>query len=386
MATTSFTRGVSVPRATEVNVAVGRLGGGRRGVYDAASDDPVRVQESHVSTDQPSGDPRAFLVRAIGSVARNGDLDSILAGIMASATEALTPSMGAIFVQDPDHPGLHLVAALGMDEASLGRLVTDVADPGHPFRVAATSREATFDREATTPDGATFIGAYLPLLVSSGGVDLSLGSIGFGWPAPRVLDDAERATIAALSWLAAVAIDRQRLGSTAAERSEWFERMAHTDLLTGLANERTVGRILELELARAGRQGSEVTLAMFDVDDFRTTNREGGSEAGDDVLRRVAAVLAESVRLVDTVGRVGGDEFVLVAPGSAGAVVAQRVIDGIAALPPVGGRVVSVSAGVARFPVDGADAQALIGAATEGLARARDAGRGSVGVGAAAEG
>ena len=109
--------------------------------------------------------------------------------------------------------------------------------------------------------------------------------------------------------------------------------MAHTDPLTGLANERTVGRILELELARAGRQGSEVSLAMFDVDDFQATNRDSGNEAGDDVLRRVAAVLAESVRLVDTVGRIGGDEFVLVAPGSAGMTVARRVLDGIAALP-----------------------------------------------------
>jgi len=375
-----------VPRAMEVNVAIRTPGHGVRGVYDAAADDPVRVQESPVSTEEPSGDPRAALVRAIGSVARNGDIDTILAGILAAAAEALTPSMGAIFVQDPDRPGIHLVAAMGMDEASIARLATEVADPAHPFATAAATREGTFDREATTPDGATFIGAYLPLIVSVGGVEVTLGSIGFGWPAPRVLDDAERSTIASLAELAAVAIDRARLGSTAAERSEWFERMAHTDLLTGLANERTVGRILELELARAGRQGSEVSLAMFDIDDFRATNRDGGSEAGDDVLRRVAAVLAESVRLVDTVGRIGGDEFVLVAPGSAGAVVAQRVLDGIAGLPPVGGRAVTVSAGVARFPVDGTDAQTLISAATEGLARARDAGRGSVGVGAAAEG
>ncbi len=339
-----------------------------------------------MSTDEPSRDPRASLVRAIGSVARNGDLDTILAGILAAATDALAPSMGAIFVQDPDRPGLYLVAATGMDEASMARLATEVADPTHPFTVAAVSRESAFDREATTPQGATFTGAYLPLMVSSGGVEVVLGSIGFGWPAPRLLDDAERATVTALAGLTAVAVDRQRLGSSAAERSEWFERMAHTDLLTGLANERTVGRILELELARAGRQGSEVSLAMFDIDDFRETNREGGNETGDDILRRVAAVLAESVRLVDTVGRIGGDEFVLVAPGSAGAVVAQRVLDGIAALPPVGGRVVSVSAGVARFPADGTDAQALISAATEGLARAREAGRGSVGVGVASEG
>jgi diguanylate cyclase (GGDEF)-like protein len=339
-----------------------------------------------VSTDVPPSDPRTSLVRAIGSVARNGDLDTILAGILSAAADVLSPSMGAIFVQDPDRPGIHLVAAIGMDEATTSRLATEVADPAHPFTLAATNRESTFDREATTENGEVFVGAYVPLAVSSGGVDVVLGSLGFGWPAPRVLSDEERTTISALASLAAVAVDRARLGSTAAERSEWFERMAHTDPLTGLANERTVGRMLELELARAGRHGSEVSLAMFDIDDFRATNRDAGTEAGDQVLRHVAAVLAESVRLVDTVGRIGGDEFVLIAPGSAGAVVAQRVLDGIAALPPVGGRVVTVSAGVARFPADGTDAQSLIGAATEGLARAREAGRGSVGVGAAAEG
>jgi diguanylate cyclase (GGDEF)-like protein len=233
------------------------------------------------------------------------------------------------------------------------------------------------------PDGSAFVGAYLPLIVSSRGVDVPLGSIGFGWRAPRGLDTAERRTLTALAALAAVAVDRDRLASTAAERSEWFERMAHTDPLTGLANERTVGRILELELARAGRQGSEVSFALFDVDDFQATNREGGNEAGDAVLRRVASVLAESVRLVDTVGRIGGDEFVLVAPGSAGMTVAQRVLDGIAALPAVAGRPITVSAGVARFPADGTDSEALIAAAKDGLARARAEGRGTVASGVA---
>ena len=237
------------------------------------------------------------------------------------------------------------------------RLSTAVNDPADPFTTAAVTRIATFDREATAADGSGFIGAYLPLVVGSGGVDTVLGCDRLRLAgAARARRD--RAGDADRRWprLAALAIDRTRLASTAAERSEWFERMAHTDPLTGLANERTVGRVLELELARAGRQGSEVSFAMFDVDDFRATNEEGGHEAGDDVLRRVAAVLAESVRLVDTVGRIGGDEFVLVAPGSAGAMVARRILDGIAALPAVGGRQITVSAGVARFPVDGTDA------------------------------
>ena len=339
-----------------------------------------------MSTDRPSTDPRAALTGAIDAVARSAGLEGALEGVLAAAGDALRPVMGAVLISDPDRPGLQLVASLGLEETAATRLGLAAADPADPFASAATTRIVTFDREATMADGSTFVGAYLPLIVASAGVETSVGAIGFGWPAPRALDEAERETLTGLASLAALAVDRARLASTAAERSEWFERMAHTDPLTGLANERTVGRILELELARAARQGSEVSFAMFDIDDFRATNEVGGHEAGDDVLRRVASVLAESVRLVDTVGRVGGDEFVLVAPGAAGTMVAQRIIDGIAALPPVAGRPITVSAGVARFPADGADSAALIAAATDGLARARAEGRGSVASGVDPEG
>jgi diguanylate cyclase (GGDEF)-like protein len=348
-------------------------------VYDAASDDqPPCDQESSVSTDGPSSDPHASLPGAIEALATGGDLDATLAGVLAAAVTALRPTMGAIFVADPDRPGLQIVASHGLDEPARDHLVRETADPASPFSLAAVGRITAFDREATMPGGASFVGAYLPLVVTSGGVETSVGSLGLGWPGPHTLDGGEREMLLAVARLAAVAIDHARLASTVAERSEWFERMAHTDPLTGLANERTVGRILELEVARAARQGSEVSFAMFDVDDFRATNREGGHEAGDDVLRHVAAVLAESVRLVDTVGRIGGDEFVLVAPGSAGTLVAQRILDGIAALPAVAGRPITVSAGVARFPADGTDTAALIAAATDGLARARSEGRGTV--------
>jgi diguanylate cyclase (GGDEF)-like protein len=336
------------------------------------------VQECLVSTDGQPSDPRASLSRAVQAIAAAATLETMLEAVLGAAVSALKPSMGAVFVSDPDRPGLQLVASHGMDDAAAGRLAIDVEDPADPFTTAAVSRTAIFDREASGTDGAGFVGAYLPLVVGSGGVDTVLGSIGFGWPAPHVVESTERDVLTALAALAALAVDRTRLASTAAERSEWFERMAHTDPLTGLANDRTIGRVLELELARAGRQGSEVSFGIFDVDDFRATNEQGGHEAGDDVLRRVAAVLAESVRLVDTVGRIGGDEFVVVAPGSAGATVARRILDGIARLPAVGGRQITVSAGLARFPTDGTDSAALIAAATDGLARARAEGRGTV--------
>jgi diguanylate cyclase (GGDEF)-like protein len=347
-------------------------------VYDAASDQPNRVQESTVASDGPSRDPRSRLPAAIAAAGAGDALESTVGSLLAIGAEALGATMGAAFLADPDRAGLTLVAVHGMADDAAAGLTLDAQEPTHPFAEAAVARSASFDREATTPDGDAFTGAYLPLLIGSGGVEASLGSIGFGWAGARQLDEAEREFVSALASLAAVSVDRARLASTAAERSEWFERMAHTDPLTGLANDRTVARIIELELARAGRQGGEVSLAVFDIDDFRATNADGGSTVGDDVLRRVAAVLAESVRLVDTVGRIGGDEFVLVAPGSAGLTVARRVLDGIKALPAVAGHTVSVSAGVARFPADATDSDSLVEAAMAALQQAKDAGRGSV--------
>ncbi len=96
------------------------------------------------------------------------------------------------------------------------------------------------------------------------------------------------------------------------------------------------------------------------------------------MLRSVASVLAESVRLVDTVARQGGDEFVLIAPGAAGQAVARRVLEGVGSLPTVGDSRVTVSAGMARFPADGASADELLEAAQSALEEAREKGEGQI--------
>ena len=233
------------------------------------------------------------------------------------ASPRSAPAIAAIFLADPDRPGLTLAASRGRRADAQRRSTADAQDPGNPFAEAAAVRAPLV--RSGGHGRVRRVDPWAPTCRCSSraaGSRPSLGSIGMAWPAPhelptRTASAAQRAGRRWPRWR----VDRARLASTASERSEWFERMAHTDPLTGLANERTVGRILELELARAGRQGSEVSLAMFDVDDFRATNEQGGHVAGDEVLRQVAAVLAESVRLVDTVGRIGGDEFVLVAPG-----------------------------------------------------------------------
>ena len=296
---------------------------------------------------EPVRDPQPILVQAAAIVARTPDLDAVLHALLQLVVDASDATDAAVYLQDPDRPGLLFAGAFG---------ITDEA--------------ATVD----APESADAGPGKLPLVVTLDYNDVVLGVLSLGREGSPA--DVDAPVVRGLADLMAIAIDRARLAATASERSDWFERMAHTDPLTGLANERTVGRILELELARAGRQESEVSVVLFDIDDFQATNRDAGQHAGDDVLRRVAAVLAESVRLVDTVGRIGGDEFVLIAPGSAGLTVARRVIEGIVSLPAVAGRPVTVSAGVARFPTDGTDAEALLEAAATALAQARSDGRG----------
>lgn len=309
-----------------------------------------------------------LLAQAAATLATSDDLDTTVARLLEIGAAALDAPFAAVTLQDPDRAELQLAVAIGPEAAARADFETTVGGPDGP--VAATAA----DRVARMGDGLV----HLPLVVSRAGIEQLVGVLTLARAGDGEPSEDERGVLGAISALIAVAVDRARIGSMVAERSEWFERLAHTDPLTGLANERTFARILELELARAGRQGGEVSLAVFDVDDLTATNEAAGHGAGDDVLRAVAAVLAESVRLVDTVARIGGDEFVLVAPGAAGITVAQRVLDGIAALPVGTGRPISVSAGVARFPTDGANAEDLRAAAEAALATARAAGRGGL--------
>jgi diguanylate cyclase (GGDEF)-like protein len=333
-------------------------------------------------TQVPAPDPMSpmtVLAEITGALAQGGELDPTLGRLLTVTTAAVGAPVAVLYLQYPDGSPLSLALTIGLDEPHRTAVETAMAD--EQDAVATVAR----DRVSRTTSAGPFVRAsgvaaadFRPLVVRRDALDLPLGVLVVGWDEGHDVSAEESALLEACAAAIAVAVDRGRLASMIAERSEWFERVAHTDPLTGLANQRTFARILELELARAGRQGGEVSLAIFDVDDFAATNAEAGHEAGDDILRSVASVLAETVRLVDTVARLGGDEFVVIAPGSAGLTVAQRVLEGISGLQPVGGRPVTVSVGVARFPVDGANSDELLAAAGAALQQARGSGRGGI--------
>jgi diguanylate cyclase (GGDEF)-like protein len=107
------------------------------------------------------------------------------------------------------------------------------------------------------------------------------------------------------------------------------QHLASTDSLTGLYGRRAFEERLGHDLALARRRKSAVTLAYFDLDDFKRVNDQHGHAAGDRVLRTTARVLMDSVRVSDTAARLGGDEFALVLPDTdAGG--ARRAIENVA--------------------------------------------------------
>ncbi len=312
--------------------------------------------------------PLTVLSAGAAALARADNLDQALGVIVEAGAAAVGAPMAAVFVQDGPDGALELLLTLGMADDSIESFAGEVAtNPEHPIHRAALDRHGTLSRTGQTPDGQTMTGADLPLVVASGGVEACVGVLTLGWPGTHEVGTGEETLLVGIADLAAAAIAAFRTASIAAERAEWAERVSHTDPLTGLSNARTLGRVLELEVARAQRQQSEVSVALFDIDGFTALNDTAGAQAGDRALREVAAVLAETVRLVDTVARTGADEFVLVAPGSAGVLVAKRVLEGISKLEAFDGHELSVSAGVARFPQDGTDAGSLIEAARAAL-------------------
>lgn len=323
--------------------------------------------------------PEAILAGAIATVARAADPDRALASLLTAATESVAANRGAVVLWDGERGQLVVAASLGFEPDEAAAFESAMAtNADHPVARTAHGQTASLGTESTGMDGTAVVTATWPLRVTSDGVEVPLGALSVSRPAPWPVGETDASMLAACADLIAITVDRARLTASAQERGDWQERMAHTDALTGLANARTLSRVLELEISRAGRQGTELSVALFNVDDLAGVNAEGGPAAGDDILREVAATLAESVRLVDTVARWRGDEFLIVAPGSAGMTVAQRVLDALAARPASNARRITVSAGVARFPADGTSSDKLLAAAETAMRAAKTSGPGAV--------
>jgi len=165
------------------------------------------------------------------------------------------------------------------------------------------------------------------------------------------------------------------------ERLSVVHKEAITDRLTGLYNYAYFLDALKREEARARRSGSDLALAIFDIDHFKQVNDRYGHEKGNVLLKSVADIIRSSARTTDLVARYGGEEFVVLMPDSKGAEMeaAERIrqkveeaeFSGIAGGP----LKITISAGVCSYPHEAASTTELLDKTDKGLYLAKNGGR-----------
>jgi len=238
------------------------------------------------------------------------------------------------------------------------------------------------ERQYRRKDGSTFLGRAVGRRIDSGGEPQQ-----WIW----ILDDVTDERAARESLERAVAertvelqAANRRLEAEIADRKQAELRAQHLadhDALTSLPNRRLLEDRLTQALALSQRNRRQTAVMFVDLDRFKTINDSLGHAAGDLLLKEVADRLVRQLREVDTICRIGGDEFVVVLPevtrSSDAANVAQKIIETVSQPMTLEDRelLITPSIGISVFPDDGRDAETLIRNADAAMYHAKETGR-----------
>lgn len=177
---------------------------------------------------------------------------------------------------------------------------------------------------------------------------------------------------------------RLRVGERIVRLQEELRLQATHDHLTGILNRGTILEVLQRELSHVRRSAAPLSIILADLDEFKSVNDTHGHAIGDAVLREAANRLRGRLRPYDSLGRYGGEEFLIVLPGctvSAAMQVAERARSAVADSPVqtrAGMIPLTVSLGVATISARTTESEALVLLADEALYRAKHAGRNRV--------
>ena len=164
-----------------------------------------------------------------------------------------------------------------------------------------------------------------------------------------------------------------------AQKNQQLQQQSYVDALTGIKNRRAIMQELEEKIDSWPGEGEPFSVGMFDIDYFKRVNDQWGHRSGDEVLKKVAQVIAATIRESDSVGRYGGEEFLVIfdrATGDHALAVAQRIRENVAASDELGGIRVTVSGGIQEYHREGI--AELIDLADSRMYAAKKAGRNQV--------
>ena len=270
------------------------------------------VDEMRVRMDSLAHDLSAALDRAERESRRNRlfgefggtvDLEELMDRVLDAAMEL--PGIDAAMMAVEAQGGNPAVATRGMTAQEAAKPPTSGVAGALPGTITVSYR---YGQEREGP-GADLIrgGLFIPLI----GRELRpIGTLSLFWRKPDAeppQEQIEQAESLAESCIPALE-NARRYGEA--------RKLAETDALTGLYNQRYFHDTLRREVTRAHRYERNLALIVFDLDDFKSVNDEVGHLAGDRVLAQAADRLREAVRSVDVACRIGGDEFAVILPES----------------------------------------------------------------------
>jgi diguanylate cyclase (GGDEF)-like protein len=326
----------------------------------------IDVLAGRVRQRAAEADARARALAAVSTVAhelaRRTSPESAAPAVCESAVDVTGAAEAVLW--EPSGDGTVLVATASTDAAVKGTKVPFVSPPSS-IVAAFTSGDPCFVPEPTSADSpalAHLAGSALYQPVSR--ETTPIGVLAIHWlDTFDAMPEEAGWTVGLLAVEAAIAIER-------AETLSRLERVARTDDLTGLANRRSWDEHLHREVSRAARDGSPLAVAVLDLDHFKRYNDRYGHQAGDRLLKEVAANWQRQIRDTDILARYGGEEFALALPG-AGIAEAKGLLERLRAVTPRDER---VSAGVVQW--DGAESEAeLLDRADRALYAAKRGGR-----------
>ncbi len=323
----------------------------------------------------------ATLLSELGRVARSlVNFDETFTSVMRVLTRVVDYTVGAMGFVDGDDLDIFLLvhrpASATMIEETKARLLEVVGKERERVPFAKVQARLFTDTAGGGPE-ETALGGFAAYPIRTN--DALSGVLCFAGKAAARIGGESEAFLANAAHQAKIVMENSRL-------FEKVRSLSIRDSLTGLFNHRHTMEQVANEFGRVGRYEGGVSLLMIDIDYFKRVNDEQGHQAGDVILRDVARILKDALRVVDSVGRYGGEEFVCILPHTnqdEGLRTAERLRTAIAShVFRTGGNResrVTVSIGVATYPSPRVDSPGgLLREADKALYRAKEGGRNRV--------